>query len=97
LSSPHFPYTTLFRSEQFSTIIDKQISSTITEKGETIAVDLPTSFASQGFDASSFSKMSPSFPDKAVTPGESWESSSDVAENPLLDRKSTRLNSSHVK
>jgi len=72
--------------EQFSAIIDQQISSIITEKGKTIAVDLPVSFASQGFDASSFSKMSPSFPDKAVIPGESWESSSDVAENPLFSK-----------
>lgn len=70
--------------EQFSKIIDQKISSVITEKGKTIDIDLPPSFAAQGFDASSFSNMSPSFPDKAVTPGESWESISEAPENPLF-------------
>ncbi len=70
--------------EQFSKIIDQKISSVVSEKGKTIDLDLPASFATQGFDASSFSNMSPSFPENAVTPGESWEGTSQVPENPLF-------------
>lgn len=70
--------------EQFSKIIDQKISSVVTEKGKTIDIDLPPSFAAQGFDASSFSNVSPSLPDKAVIPGESWESTSEVPDNPLF-------------
>jgi|SRR5690606_4491238 len=70
--------------EQFSKIIDQKILSVVTEKGKTITVDLPSSFAAQGFDANSFSNISPSLPDKAVTSGESWESTSEVPDNPLF-------------
>lgn len=72
--------------QQFSKIIDQKITSVINEKGKTIDIDLPPSFAAQGFDASSFSNMSPSFPDKAVAPGESWESTAEIAENPLFSK-----------
>lgn len=70
--------------EQFSKIIDQKVSSVITEKGKMIDIDLPASFAAQGFDASSFANTSPPFPDKVVTPGESWESTTEVPENPLF-------------
>src|SRR5690606_30820324 len=59
--------------EQLYKIIDQTFSSSIYEKGKTIDIDLPASFAPQGLDASSFSNMSPSFPQKAVPLGESWE------------------------
>ncbi|RZF60337.1 DUF6263 family protein [Sphingobacterium corticibacterium] len=76
--------TTKMIGEQLSRIINKKISSIVSEKGKTIDVNLPTSFVAQGFDASSFSKMSPTFPDNEVTPGESWESITEVNENPLF-------------
>lgn len=72
--------------EQFSKIIDQKISSVVTEKGKTIDIDLPASFAAQGFDATSFSNLSPSFPEKAVALGESWETATEVAENPLFSK-----------
>ncbi|MBD1421122.1 DUF6263 family protein [Sphingobacterium chuzhouense] len=78
--------TTKMLGQQFSKIIDQKISSVVTEKGKTIDIDLPPSFAAQGFDASSFSNMSPSFPDKAVAPGESWENTAEIADNPLFSK-----------
>lgn len=78
--------TTKMLGQQFSKIIDQKITSVVTEKGKTIDIDLPPSFAAQGFDASSFSNMSPSFPDKAVAPGESWENTAEIADNPLFSK-----------
>lgn len=70
--------------EQFSKIIDQKITIVMTEKGKTLDVNLPESFAGQGFDKSSFANISASLPENAVSPGESWSSSYEMTDNPLI-------------
>jgi len=71
---------------EFSKLLNQKITSVVTEKGKTVDISLPAEFSSQGFDPNSFANMSPSFPDKAVTPGESWESISEIPDHPLLSK-----------
>lgn len=84
--TPSTDETTKMLGDEFSKIIDQKISSVITEKGKTMEIDLPSSIAAQGFDANSFSNISPSFPDKAVAPGESWDSTAEMEEHPLISK-----------
>ena len=72
--------------DQFSKIIDKKITSVISGKGKTIDLALPDDMAVQGLDPSTFSNMSPSLPEKAVVPGESWKSTIEMAENPVFSQ-----------
>lgn len=69
---------------EFSKIIDQKITTTVSEKGKTEDIDVPGSFSAQGFDPSTFSNISPSFPEKAVKPGESWNSTTEMDEHPLI-------------
>ena len=78
--------TTKMLAAQFSKILDQKITSIVTEKGKTIEFDLPPALGAQGLDASSFSNMSPAFPDHAVAPGESWESSAEIPDNPIFSK-----------
>lgn len=81
--------TTKMLGEQFSKIVDQKISAVITDKGKTIDIDLPSSMSSNGFDPSSFTNISPSFPDKAVAPGESWNNINEMDDHPFLSKIET--------
>lgn len=72
--------------EQFSKIIDQKITSIVTDKGKAVDIQLPSGMAVQGFDPNTFSNMSPSLPNKAVVPGDSWESSAAMPDNPIMAR-----------
>lgn len=69
---------------QFSKIINQKIGLAMTSKGKTVDVTLPEGFEGQGFDKSSFSNIATAFPDKAVVPGESWESVTEMSDNPIV-------------
>lgn len=72
--------------EELCKMIDRKISSVVSERGEMVDIQIPARIATQGLDASRFSNIIPTFPEKPVTPGESWESSADL-ENQLFTGK----------
>jgi len=71
-------------SEQLQKLIGQTVVLVMTEKGETLDIDLPDGFAGQGFDKTSFSIMATVFPDRPVLPGESWNSVTKTTDNPIV-------------
>jgi len=70
--------------EQLQRLIGKTVVVVMTEKGETLSVQLPEGFAGQGFDETSFSVMATVFPDKPVRSGESWNAVTKTTDNPIV-------------
>jgi len=71
-------------SEQLQNLIGRTVVLVMTEKGETLNVELPDGFAGQGFDETSFSVMATVFPDRPVKPGESWNAVTKTTDNPVI-------------
>jgi|GEM_PF-379088 len=67
--------------EQMQKLIGRTVVLVMTEKGETLNVELPEGFAGQGFDKTSFSSMATVFPSKPVLPGESWNAVTKTTDN----------------
>lgn len=76
-------------AEQFSKIIDQTVTLKMDNKGNAVEVNLPDSFKEQGFDQSSFANITTALPEKAVSVGESWESTIDTEANPMLSKTVT--------
>lgn len=74
--------------EQFSKIIDQTITMILSPKGKPINIVLPEGMT-QGMDKTSFSNISTALPENPVAPGASWESSAEMAENPLISKTET--------
>lgn len=78
--------TTKILAEQFSKILNKKVSSVVSEKGEMIHMDLPPGFKPEGFDTNSFSNIFPVLPEGPVVPGDSWSGVSEIKENPFISQ-----------
>jgi len=72
--------------EQLQKLIGQTVVLVVTEKGETLNVDLPEGFAGQGFDKTSFSNIATVFPDKPILPGESWHAVTTTTDNPVFTK-----------
>jgi len=70
--------------QQLQQLIGRTVVLMMTEKGETLNVELPEGFAGQGFDKTSFSHIATVFPDNPIQPGESWNVVRKTTDNPMV-------------
>lgn len=72
--------------DQFSKIINKNITLQVNELGQFINITMPDELNEEEFDQSSFSNITTVLPNHPINIGSSWNSSYEMDDNPIIGK-----------